>query len=240
MTKQFSSGKHIRAMFNRIAPRYDFLNRLLSCGIDRSWRRRAAAALSCPEEGMVLDIATGTADMALATAETTAETCRIIGVDFSEAMLHLADKKIAASPYRDRISLSAACCEALPFRPETFHAAVIAFGIRNVPDRLAGLSEIQRILRPGGRLVILELTTPRPGLIRNLYYGYFRGILPALGRFFSDGSAYRYLPESVMAFPDSETFANIIAAAGFTAIRHQRLTLGIVTLFTADKPLTPS
>jgi demethylmenaquinone methyltransferase / 2-methoxy-6-polyprenyl-1,4-benzoquinol methylase len=122
----------------------------------------------------------------------------------------------------------------------TFDSAVIAFGIRNVGDRRAGLEEIRRVLRPGGRLVVLELANPRPGPVRALYHCYFRRFLPALGSLFSDAEAYRYLPESVLAFPDTASFSGMMTTAGFEHVRHKGLTLGIATLFTGDKPLTPS
>lgn len=227
-------------MFGKIAPRYDFLNRLLSFGIDRNWRRAAVGKIPLREKSLVLDIATGTGDMALEAASLFPSPVKIVGVDFCEEMVALARGKITASRYRSRINLGIASCEALPFRDNTFDAASIGFGIRNVVDRDLGLREILRVLRPGGRLVILEFSKPTSALFRAAYYLYFRRILPAIGGFFSDFSSYRYLPDSVLDFPDREGFKLKMTGAGFTAVTHTDLTQGIVTAYVGEKPIISS
>lgn len=230
----------IREMFNRIAPRYDLLNRLLSLGIDRRWRRTAAASIRSGSAGRILDIATGTGDMALAAAQATADSVTVIGVDFCPAMVKRAGRKIDVSAFCDRIDLGVASCEALPFRNDTFDSTTIAFGIRNVIDRGLGLREIFRVLQPGGRVVILEFSTPRSRILKSVYNFYFRRLLPAIGGIFSDSGAYRYLPDSVKAFHDQNSFSNLMFETGFVNIGHTELTFGIVTCYVGEKPLIPS
>jgi demethylmenaquinone methyltransferase/2-methoxy-6-polyprenyl-1,4-benzoquinol methylase len=225
-------------MFASIAPRYDFLNRLLSLGIDKRWRRAAAERITCRDGGTVLDIATGTGDMVLETAARTNGSVRIVGTDFCGEMLEVARSKISASVYGSRITLAIASCESLPFRDDSFDTATIAFGIRNIVDRKMGLCEICRVLKPGGRLVVLEFSTPRAAWFRPLYHFYLRRLLPAVGGLFSNFGAYRYLPESVRVFPDRETFENLMTAAGFAHTCHSDFSLGIVTVFQGEKPLT--
>lgn len=230
----------IRDMFGKIAPRYDFLNRLLSLGIDRRWRRAAVKKIQAREKSLVLDIATGTGDMILEAASLLPSPARLVGVDFCREMIAHAKEKTASSPCRPGIDLGIASCEALPFRENTFDAACISFGIRNVVDRDLGLREILRVLRPGGRLVILEFSKPNSAFFRAAYYLYFRRILPAIGGLFSDFRAYRYLPESVLDFPDREGFKSQMTATGFTAVSHADLTYGIVTVYVGEKPLISS
>lgn len=230
----------IREMFGAIAPKYDLLNRMLSLGVDRRWRRSAVSRLRCGSNGLILDIATGTGDMILAAAAVTDCSVRIIGVDFCGEMVEIAANKIAASAHHERIGLGIASCEALPFRDDTFDSATIAFGIRNVVDRDLGLREIQRVLRPGGRVVVLEFSTPRSRLFKVLYRFYFSRILPAIGGLFSDAGAYRYLPDSVSVFPDGERFSRMLAEAGFVNVARRELTMGIVTEYMGEKPFTPS
>jgi demethylmenaquinone methyltransferase/2-methoxy-6-polyprenyl-1,4-benzoquinol methylase len=225
-------------MFASIAPRYDFLNRLLSLGIDNRWRRAAVERIMCPDGGTVLDIATGTGDMMLATAARTNGSVRIVGTDFCDEMVEIARSKICGSLYGCRISLAIASCEALPFRDASFDAATIAFGIRNVADRKMGLREICRVLKPGGRLVVLEFSTPRSACFRPLYGLYLRRLLPAVGGLFSNFSAYRYLPESVHSFPGREAFEKLMSAAGFAHTCHTDFSFGIVTVFQGEKPFT--
>jgi demethylmenaquinone methyltransferase/2-methoxy-6-polyprenyl-1,4-benzoquinol methylase len=238
MQNPLQNGVRIREMFAAIAPRYDFLNRLLSLGIDNRWRRAAVEGISCQDGGTVLDIATGTGDMVLATAARTNGSVRIVGTDFCGEMVEIARAKISASLYGSRISLAIASCEALPFRDASFDAATIAFGIRNVVDRERGLHEICRVLKPGGRLVVLEFSSPRSPCFRPIYGLYLRRLLPAIGGLFSNFGAYRYLPESVRAFPDREAFEKLMVGAGFTHTFHTDLSFGIVTVFQGEKPLT--
>lgn len=223
-------------MFDSIAPRYDLLNRLLSFGIDRRWRRFAVAQLQVPRHGRVLDIATGTCDVALEIARATDDSVTIVGEDFTQGMLVHGQEKLADSPLGDRIMLVNAPCEAIPHPDGSFDAITIAFGIRNVVDRQAGLNEMFRVLKPGGRVVILEFSTPKSTLFRNIYYFYFRRLLPAIGGLLSKRSAYQYLPDSVLEFPSQEQFQQMMAKAGFTALRCHDLTFGISTVYVGDKP----
>jgi demethylmenaquinone methyltransferase / 2-methoxy-6-polyprenyl-1,4-benzoquinol methylase len=231
-------GTRIREMFASIAPRYDFLNRLLSLGTDKRWRQAAVERLVCQDGGTILDIATGTGDMVLATASRTDGSDRIVGTDFCGEMVEIARAKISDSAFGSRISLAIAACEALPFRDACFDAVTIAFGIRNVVDRKMGLYEICRVLKPGGRLVVLEFSTPRAPCFRPIYGLYLRRLLPAVGGLFSNFGAYRYLPESVRAFPDREAFEKLMVGAGFAHTFHTDLSFGIVTVFQGEKPLT--
>jgi demethylmenaquinone methyltransferase / 2-methoxy-6-polyprenyl-1,4-benzoquinol methylase len=236
MFKLSDKGRGIRDMFDAIAPRYDLLNRLLSLGIDRRWRTFAVRQLELPERGCILDIATGTGDVALEIAAQTSSDVVIIGADFTQGMLVHGLKKIAATPYAGRIKLVNAPCEALPYPAETFDGVTIAFGIRNVVDRQGGLNEMCRVLRPGGRVVILEFSQPKNRLFRNLYYFYFRKVLPWIGGLFSKRSAYQYLPDSVLEFPGQEHFKQMMAQAGFRELRHHDLTCGIATVYVGSKP----
>ncbi|HEX9779392.1 MAG TPA: bifunctional demethylmenaquinone methyltransferase/2-methoxy-6-polyprenyl-1,4-benzoquinol methylase UbiE [Geopsychrobacteraceae bacterium] len=228
-------GRGVRQMFDTIAPRYDLLNRLLSFGVDRRWRRFAVARLQVPEGGCVLDIATGTCDVALEIARMTADSVTIVGEDFTQGMLVHGQQKLDNSPYGRRILLANAPCEAIPHPDATFDAITIAFGIRNVVDRQAGLNEMFRVLKPGGRVVILEFSNPRSRVFNNLYSFYFRRLLPAIGGLLSQRSAYQYLPDSVLEFPKQEKFQAMMAAAGFTALRYHDLTFGISTVYVGDK-----
>lgn len=231
MFKLSEKGRAIQRMFDAIAPRYDLLNRILSLGIDRRWRRFAVAQLEIPEGGWVLDQATGTGDVALEIAARTPASVRIVGEDFTQGMLRLGQEKIAASPYRNRIFLVNAPCETIPHPSGIFDGVTIAFGIRNVVDRAAGLREMCRVLKPGGRVVVLEFSHPRRRLFRGLYYLYFRRILPFVGGLLSRRSAYQYLPDSVLEFPDRETFKALMGQAGFADVRHFDLTFGIATVY---------
>lgn len=236
MFKISDKGRCIRDMFDAIAPRYDFLNRVLSLGIDRRWRSFAVGQLQIPEGGRVLDVATGTGDVVLEIASRTPESVRIVGEDFTQGMLAIGKKKIEASPFRRRIFLVNAPCEAMPHPDRTFDGVTIAFGIRNVVDRLMGLREMRRVLKPGGRAVILEFSNPRSRLFKALYHLYFRLILPFLGGLFSQRSAYQYLPDSVLEFPDQETFKALMKEAGFSDLRHFDLTFGIATVYVGVRP----
>lgn len=236
MSKLTAKGRAIRQMFDEIAPRYDLLNRLLSFGVDRRWRRIAVRQLAVPADGRVLDVATGTGDVALEIARQTAPSVRIVGADFTQGMLVRGREKVAASPYRGRITLVNAPCEALPHPAGVFDGVTIAFGIRNVVDRECGLREMTRVLKPGGRAVILEFATPRSRLFRAVYLFYFHQLLPRLGGMLSRRSAYQYLPESVQEFPDRATFLGMMGDAGLTALRLIDLTGGIAVIYVGEKP----
>ncbi|MFZ4855145.1 MAG: bifunctional demethylmenaquinone methyltransferase/2-methoxy-6-polyprenyl-1,4-benzoquinol methylase UbiE [Desulfuromonadaceae bacterium] len=235
MFRLSDKGEKIQQMFGAIAPRYDFLNRLLSFGIDRRWRTKAVRLLKYREGSRILDVATGTGDVALEIALRTPDSVKIIGADFCREMIDLGIVKVAASPYAGRIELKVAPCEDLPFANDTFDSITIAFGIRNVVDRKLGLAEMWRVLRPGGRMIILEFSTPRSLLFRQLYYFYFRRLLPVVGGLFSRYNAYKYLPDSVLEFPSQEEFSRMIADAGFRNLHLHELTFGIATIYVGEK-----
>lgn len=235
MYKLSDKGEQIREMFDTIAPRYDLLNRLLSMGIDRRWRTFAVGKIRTSPGGEVLDIATGTGDIALEIARQTQPDVAIVGADISSEMVEIGRQKVAASPYAGRISFEIAPCEALPFPDSRFDSVTIAFGIRNVVDRQKGLSEMHRILKHGGRVVILEFSMPSSPLFEKLYRFYFLSILPKVGGLLSKQSAYQYLPDSVLEFPSREEFKGMMARAGFRNITHHDLTFGISTVYVGER-----
>ena len=220
----------LRALFTAVAARYDFLNHLLSLGLDFGWRRRAVAALRLKGEApLVLDMACGTADVALAVA-CRFPWARIVAEDFTSAMLERGAEKIRRHGLRARIFPVLASCEAIPHPDRTFNAAIIAFGIRNVENRPKGLSELVRVLKPGGRLVVLEFSPPIfPGW-RLLCRAYCRYVLPLVAGRFSNPHAYRYLARSIEEFPDDARFRSLMRAAGCVKIVQKRLFPGLVTL----------
>jgi demethylmenaquinone methyltransferase/2-methoxy-6-polyprenyl-1,4-benzoquinol methylase len=225
----------VERMFSAIAPRYDFLNRLLSAGRDRVWRREAIRATRLPAAGRLLDVCTGTADMALETARQF-PTATIAGVDFSGPMIDRGRQKAAGAGLADRVVLSVAPAEALPFPDGAFDAATIAFGLRNVPDRRLALAEMRRVLKPGGRAVVLEFTTPPGRLFRRLYLWYFHRVLPVIGGLISGHrSAYAYLPASVGEFPPPNELAAWMEQAGFRDVSYRLLTGGIVAIHVGEK-----
>jgi demethylmenaquinone methyltransferase/2-methoxy-6-polyprenyl-1,4-benzoquinol methylase len=228
-------GERVREMFSSIASRYDLLNRLLSFGSDTRWRRYAVKQVRFSENGRILDIATGTGDMTFAIAAATPASVTIVGVDFCKEMIEIATAKKEKSIYSRRINYAIAPCEDIPFPEGTFDSATIAFGIRNLDDRNQGLQEIHRTLKSGGRLIILEFSTPRSRFIRTIYHWYFCRLLPVIGGLFSKYDAYKYLPESVLEFPAQEDFKQTMAAAGFSNIVHFTQTFGIVTIYVGEK-----
>jgi len=228
------SPDRIAGMFDAIAPRYDLLNRALSLGVDRRWRRRAVASLGLDGTQTLLDVCTGTADVALEGRRRGA--ARAIGVDFAGAMLALGVRKVAAAGEANRILLVRGDATALPVPDACAEAATVAFGIRNVQRPEVACREIARALRPGGRLAILEFGTPHVPGLRQLYEWYFHRLLPRVGRAVSGhGGAYAYLPASVGAFPPPDAFVTILRQAGFAHVRAVPLTLGIVYLYTGVK-----
>jgi len=228
-------GERIRAMFGSIAPRYDLLNRLLSLGIDRRWRRFAVRQIGVAGPGRVLDVATGTGDVALEIASRTPASVSVVGVDFCKEMVDLGQVKVQASRHAGRITLEVAPCEEIPYPDRTFDAATIAFGIRNVVDRVKGLTEMHRVLKDGGRIVILEFSTPTLPVFSTLYTFYFLKVLPVIGGAFSRFSAYRYLPDSVMEFPSRESFKGMMSQVGFKDVKHYDLTGGIATVYVGTR-----
>jgi demethylmenaquinone methyltransferase/2-methoxy-6-polyprenyl-1,4-benzoquinol methylase len=225
----------ISGMFDAIAERYDFLNHLLSAGLDNRWRRQAIEVLQLTGRETVLDVCTGTADLALAAINGERRAKRVIGVDFSAAMLQIGKAKIdgrtTAAP---AVNLIRGDAMRLPLRDGTADAATIGFGIRNVEQPALACRDIARVLRPGGVLVILEFSLPRSSAVRNFYLWYFKNVLPLIGRLVSKHpSAYTYLPESVETFPSPEEFSNQLRSAGFGTVRAISLTFGIVHMFVA-------
>ena len=225
----------IAGMFDAIAPRYDLLNRLLSAGIDRRWRRRAIAALGLSGREVLLDVCTGTADVALE-GRNSGRVARVVGVDFAGAMLAIGLKKVRAAGEEGRIALLRGDATRLPVRDATVDAATVAFGIRNVQQPALACAELARALRPGGRLAILEFGVPRIPGISTLYLWYFKYLLPLVGRSVSGHpGAYSYLPESVRAFPPPAEFMTILRQSGFDEVEAVPLTLGIVYLYVARR-----
>jgi demethylmenaquinone methyltransferase/2-methoxy-6-polyprenyl-1,4-benzoquinol methylase len=235
MFRLSDKGEKIQQMFGAIAPRYDFLNRLLSFGIDRRWRKKTVRLLKYRPDARILDVATGTGDVALEIARTTPSSVKITGADFCQEMVDRGKVKVAASPYAGRIDFKVAPCEDLPFASDTFDSITIAFGIRNVVDRKLGLAEMWRVLRPGGRMLILEFSTPHSAFFRQIYYFYFRHLLPVVGGLFSRYNAYKYLPDSVLEFPSHMEFSRMISEAGFRNIHLHELTFGIATIYVGEK-----
>jgi len=235
MTAPDKTPARISGMFDAIAPRYDLLNRVLSAGLDRRWRDRAVDALGLPPGARVLDLCTGTADLAVATVRKVSG-ASVVGVDFAGAMLRLGLVKTTELGLNRSIRLVRGDATRIPVGSATCDAATIAFGIRNVSEPERALAEIARVLRPRGRLAILEFGQPAIPGIRSLYSWYFRYVLPAVGRLVSKhNSAYSYLPASVGTFPPPEEFAGIIARQGFSNVRAVPLTFGIVYLYIAEK-----
>jgi len=224
-------NRSIGEMFSSIAPRYDFLNRLLSMGVDRRWRRLAVSETVPATGGRYLDVATGTADMALEILRQKGAGSYVAGVDLSVEMMRIGREKAARAGAGNGVAFLRAPGESLPFRDGAFDSATIAFGIRNVVDRERGLKEMCRVVRPGGRVVVLEFSTPRGAAFGALYRFYFREILPRIGGLFSRRSAYAYLPDSVLAFPEPRAFSETMRAAGCASVTHRPLTFGIVTLY---------
>lgn len=225
----------VRSMFDRIAPRYDVLNRVLSAGTDVRWRRAAIDALDMRPPLRVLDLCSGTADLLIEAIGRHPDS-RGIGLDLSVPMLERGVEKIGRRGLGDRAALLGGDAERLPFADGVFDAATVAFGIRNVGDVEAAIAEVARVLRPGGRLVVLEFGMPS-GLFGRLYRLYFGRILPRVGALVSgDRGAYTYLPASVALFPGPEAFAAMLERCGLRAVRKQRLTGGIAWIYRGERP----
>jgi demethylmenaquinone methyltransferase/2-methoxy-6-polyprenyl-1,4-benzoquinol methylase len=241
----------VAGMFDAIAGRYDFLNHFLSAGMDRGWRVRAIRSLRLSGAESVVDVCTGTADVGIAALTRPGGAARVLGVDFSAEMLRLGAAKLRSlrlGPSGDRPPsaggkdgrprgwLARGDATRLPAASGSMDAATVAFGIRNVEKPAAALAEMHRVLKPGGRIAILEFSIPRPALVRALYLPYFRYVLPRIGRLVSGhGTAYSYLPASVGAFVPPETMISMLKDCGFGQVEAQPLTFGVVTLYTAIK-----
>ena len=233
--KEGKKAEQVERMFDHIAPAYDRLNHLMSLGIDRSWRKKAIRWLRpfAPQE--VLDVATGTGDFALLA-------CRLLhprsltGIDISEGMMQVGRQKAAEAGWAEHIRFQREDCEALSFADASFDAVTSAFGVRNFEHLDKCLSEMCRVLRPGGHLVILELSTPERFPMKQLFSLYSKVAMPVIGRSIShDNSAYTYLPQSIQAFPQDEVMSESIRRAGFSKVSFKRLTFGVCTLYMATK-----
>jgi demethylmenaquinone methyltransferase/2-methoxy-6-polyprenyl-1,4-benzoquinol methylase len=223
-------------MFDAIAGRYDFLNHLLSAGIDRRWRRHAIRALSLTGRERVLDLCTGTGDLAIAAARATPSAARVVGVDFAAAMLQVGRAKVGRAHLSGRVALVRGDATRIPARDESVDAVTIAFGIRNVDDVAGACREMLRVLRPGGRLAILEFSVPTTPLVSGVYLWYLRNVLPRVGRAVSRSSeAYGYLPASIDAFAAPAELVKTLRHAGFADVSAVRLTFGSVCLYVARK-----
>ncbi len=224
----------IKDMFDAVAPRYDFLNGLLSAGLDKYWRKIAVNELEPVANRFFLDVATGTADIALTLA--LRDATRVIGVDFSTAMLELGKNKVCAKNKQSSVRLFPGTAENLPLKNDSFDGAISAFGARNFANIKQGIHEMHRVLKPRGKIVILEFSFPQNGFLQWFYRLYFEKILPVMGRLISGHkNAYSYLPSSVGGFPKGEAFATILQDAGFESVDFRELTFGITTIYTGCK-----
>jgi demethylmenaquinone methyltransferase / 2-methoxy-6-polyprenyl-1,4-benzoquinol methylase len=230
-----SKKEQVAGMFDKIAFRYDFLNRFLSGGIDLYWRKKAIGKLRELNPQMVLDVATGTADVAIMLNKYL-KPKQIIGIDISEGMLELGRKKVAKLLLNKEIELLQGDSEAIKFPDNTFDAVTVAFGVRNFEDLSRGLAEMLRVLKPGGKLVVLEFSKPRKTWFKGFYNLYMKTIAPKAGEWLSKNKdAYQYLNNSVNAFPEGETFLHILQQTGFTETTLQRLSFGICTIYCGIK-----
>ncbi len=226
----------IAEMFDRIAGRYDFLNRVLSAGIDRRWRTQAIQSLHLTGRERVLDVCTGTCDLAIAATQAQPAAARVVGLDFAAAMLGVGRKKLRRERLEHRIVLVRGDASRMPFADASVDAITIGFGIRNVHDIPAACRDLLRVLRSGGRLAILEFAVPTMPVVSVVYLWYLRHVLPRIGQALSrDDTAYRYLPASIDAFESPDEFVKILRQAGFVDISTVRLTLGSVCLYTARR-----
>jgi demethylmenaquinone methyltransferase / 2-methoxy-6-polyprenyl-1,4-benzoquinol methylase len=234
--KDQASGKkeQVARMFDNISARYDFLNHFLSLGIDRLWRKRAVSLLRPLGPKRILDVATGTGDFAIAALALGPE--QVTGIDISEGMLEIGREKLRRRKLDARIRLESGDSESLPFADNIFDAVIVAFGVRNFENLQRGLDHMHRVLRSGGEVVILEFSRPRGFPFRQIYRFYFHYILPIIGRVISkDQAAYRYLPESVQAFPEGRDFLNLLGQAGFKHTECIPLTFGICSIYRGKK-----
>ncbi|MGZ6516714.1 MAG: bifunctional demethylmenaquinone methyltransferase/2-methoxy-6-polyprenyl-1,4-benzoquinol methylase UbiE [Bacteroidia bacterium] len=229
-----SKKEQVATMFNNIAPKYDFLNQLLSMGIHKGWRRKAIRLLQDKKPKTILDIATGTGDFAIEAMKLNPE--KITGVDISEGMLKFGIEKINKLGLQNKIELKLGDSESLPFPENSFDAITVGFGVRNFENLEKGINDIYRVLNPAGMIAILEFSKPRKFPIKQFYNFYFKIITPAIGKLFSkDSSAYTYLPESVNAFPDGQEFLEVLKKAGFKETKAIPVTFGIASIYIAKK-----
>ncbi len=233
--KESDKKVQVRNMFNKIAPYYDFLNRLLTLSIDTIWRKKAVRLLKKDDPKIVLDIATGTGDLAVEVCKQL-NPSKVIGVDLSPEMLALGKKKMEKKKLSDIVEMQVGDSEKLLFEDDYFDAITVGFGVRNYADLRKGLSEMNRVLKPGGKLIVLEFTKPTIFPIKQLFNIYFKYILPTIGKLTSkDPKAYQYLYESVQAFPDYEKFDQILNETGYKNTSWKSLSLGICAIYQGQK-----
>ncbi len=234
MASTSSKKENVRVMFNSIAKRYDFLNHFLSLGIDKLWRKKLVKLLIINNPQIILDVATGTGDLAIEVS--LKSKANIIGIDIAEEMIEIGKNKIKAKKLEHQIKLQVADSENIPFETAIFDAAMVSFGVRNFETLEKGLSEMHRVLKSGAMIAVLEFSKPKKFPVKNLYMFYFRHILPTLGRIISgDKAAYTYLPESVRQFPDGQQFIEILNKIGFKETTEKRLSFGIASIYTGIK-----
>ncbi len=235
MTVQKKGKKEmVRSMFNDIAPKYDLLNHVLSMGVDRLWRKKVKRKISEVSPKRILDIATGTGDLAIELVKLNPD--EIIGADIAEDMLEVAKKKVKNKGLNNIIKLEQGDAENLRFETGYFDAVTVAFGVRNYENLLKGLKEMNRVLRPNGMVAILEFSKPAAFPVKNMYNFYFKHILPRIGQKVSkNDEAYTYLPESVQQFPEGRDFMLLMKKAGYKQVAQKRLTFGIATLYSGKK-----
>lgn len=230
-----SKKEQVAQMFDNIAGHYDFLNHFLSLGIDRWWRKKAIETLVERQPKLVLDVATGTGDLALAIANRLGAK-RVEGIDISTQMLNVGREKVKKAGMEGVVALNEGDSEKIPFTDNNFDAVSVAYGVRNFEDLEQGLSEMYRVLKPQGRVMVLEFSRPTSFPLKQLFNFYFKNILPLIGRLTSrDPRAYTYLYESVQSFPDGQNFVNLLEKVGFRNAQCKRLTFGITSIYVADK-----
>jgi len=230
-----SKKEQVTTMFDNIASKYDFLNGVLTLGIDKSWRRKAVSELNATDHQRILDVATGTADIAIEINKQLSPQ-EIIGLDISPEMINYGNKKVAKKEFGKTISLEVGDSENMRFEDGYFDATIVSFGVRNFGNLEKGLSEMYRVTRPGGKIVILEFSKPTTFPFKQGYNTYFKYILPNIGKMTSkDPKAYKYLYESVQAFPDYDNFADILRKVGFRSVVWNPQSLGICTIYTGSK-----
>ena len=233
--QQGTKKEQVADMFNNISKTYDFLNHFLSLGIDIIWRKKAINELKVNQPKLILDVATGTGDFAFE-ALTILKPEKIIGVDISQGMLDIAQQKINKRNLGDKFEVKLGDSEKLPFDADGFDAVTVAYGVRNFENLQVGLADIHRVLKPGGKAVVLEFSKPKAFPVKQLYNVYFNYITPGIGKLFSkDARAYTYLPESVAAFPDGATFTALMDKVGFKHTKHRPLAFGICSIYTGIK-----
>ena len=229
------SDSPIAAMFDRISPKYDALNHLFSLNIDKVWRRKTAKIVSKSQPKAILDLATGTADLAIAMAKRNPQ-AHIIGMDISEKMLEIGKAKVAHQNLESQIELRIGDAASLPFEEGAFDAVTVAFGVRNFENLSKGLAEISRVLKANGLVCILEFSMPEKFPVKQLYRFYFKHVMPKIGKWLSkDDGAYSYLPASVEKFPKPSLFSDMLASFGLKTLQVKSLSLGIATLYVATK-----